>query len=202
MLDRRGLIAGLAALAATLPSRRSAAATDPLDPDLVLHDPEAPALRNPEGDVTVVEYFDYRCPYCRAGHPMMLEEADRDPGLRLVMKDWPVFGPDSLRAARLVLAAGAQGQYVLAHDTLMRAKGGLGGRGLPVALGAAGVDVAAAEAALAADGARIDALIARNRAQAAAFGFPGTPAYVIGFALFPGVIERRTLRDAVARARG
>lgn len=196
---RRAILTAAAALALAARPRRARAAADPLDPEIVLRDPEAPVLANPDGDVTVVAYFDYRCPACRAGYPMLREEAARDAGVRLVLKDFPVFGPASLRAARLVLGAARAGWYEPALDALMRRPAGLDPA---AALGEAGVDAEAARAACLADRARIDGLIARNVAQAEAFGFPGTPAYVIGFTLIPGGVERRTLREAIRRARG
>jgi thiol-disulfide isomerase/thioredoxin len=71
----------------------------------VLRDPEIPAIGNPQGDLTIVEYFDYQCPYCKKVAPELAKIAREDGKLRIVLKDWPIFGGVSQYAARMVLAA-------------------------------------------------------------------------------------------------
>ena len=106
----------------------------------VWHDPEVPALGNPEGDVTLVEYFDYQCPVCRQLHPQ-LSRAVRDDGrVRLVSKGWPIFGGVSIHAARIALAAKYQGKFAEAHEALFTAKAPLTQAVIPELLSKAGVN--------------------------------------------------------------
>jgi protein-disulfide isomerase len=89
--------------------------------DEILNDPAAPVGGNPAGDVTLVEFFDYNCPYCRRVAPTVVELEEADPGLRVVYKEFPILGPGSEFAARAALAARKQGKYVPFHNALMRA---------------------------------------------------------------------------------
>ena len=84
---------------------------DTLSRDAVLRDPEIPALGNPQGDLTVVEYFDYQCPYCKKLAPQIAQVVRDDGKIRLVLKDWPIFGAVSKSAAQLTLAAKYQNKY-------------------------------------------------------------------------------------------
>lgn len=167
----------------------------------ILSDADAPAMGNLRGDMTIVEYYDYQCPFCRENHAMLLEVLDADRGLRLVMKDWPVFGPVSGRAARLALGAHGLGKYPSANTALMSTRGKLTDQSVDQALRRAGVDPAAAWTSYEADAAKWDGLIARNHAQAAALGFFGTPSYVIGAVIIPGVINKTTMLDVISEAR-
>src|SRR5579863_5486912 len=84
---------------------------DILSRDSVLRDPEIPSLGNPDGDLTVVEYFDYQCPYCKKMAPELAQFVREDGHIRLVLKDWPVFGAMSTAAAEIALAAKYQNKY-------------------------------------------------------------------------------------------
>jgi len=198
--SRRHVLKGLGAatLAPLLPGRARAVG-EVLSREAVLFDEDIPVLGNPKGDVTVVEYFDYQCPYCKKAYPDVVRLAAEDGGVRLVMKDWPIFGPASMRAARLTLAAG--NDYSRAQEALMTAKGKLSDARIDSVLSQGGLDPQALEAAYRQDEARIDAIIVRNSAQADAFGLMGTPAYVVGTTLYPGVLEYADLKEAIARAR-
>ncbi|WP_126977839.1 DsbA family protein [Frigidibacter oleivorans] len=171
------------------------------EPRAVTHDPDAPALGNPQGDVTVVCWFDYQCPYCKAEYPMLMAELDRDPGLRLVMKDLPLLGPLSLLAAQRVLGTVRQGGYAPALDALMRARGRLTPAGIDRGLARAGIAPAEAERAYRAAADLWAGLLRRNLLQAEAFGLIGTPAYLVGRDLFPGTVGRANLRAAIRSAR-
>src|SRR6202050_1580597 len=94
---------------------------DVLSRDNVLRDPKVPSLGNQKGDLTVVEYFDYQCPYCKKMAPELAQLAREDGNLKLVLKDWPIFGEISKSAARLALAAKYQNKYMQAHDSLIGA---------------------------------------------------------------------------------
>lgn len=185
--------------AMVLPRRSSAQA---LTPHTVFYDPDAPVLGNPDGDVTIAEFFDYQCPFCKKDHPIVESFLKSDPKVRLVMKDWPVFGPPSVRASHLVLGASSLGQYRTAFDALMATKGKLSDAEVSRLLADAGIDVAKAQAAYEKDKSRWGGLLARNAAQAEAFGLQGTPAFIIGRTIYPGFLDAAALRQAVAKARG
>jgi protein-disulfide isomerase len=87
----------------------------------ILNDPAAPVGGNPSGDITLVEFFDYNCPYCRRVAPTVTALIEDDPNLRLVYKEFPILGPGSQFAARAALASRAQGKYLAFHETLMDA---------------------------------------------------------------------------------
>jgi len=155
--------------------------------DLLENDPNAPVLGNPEGDVTVVEFFDYNCPYCRRVKPHIEVLLEEDPNVRLVYREWPILGDGSVFAARAALASREQGKYEEFHWALM----GMAGRAeeasvLQVAE-QVGLDIAQLRRDMEAP--EIDAHIAASIKLSRALGFNGTPSFVIGDALVPGVIE-------------
>jgi protein-disulfide isomerase len=176
-------------------------AQDSLSRDAVLRDPEIPSLGNPNGDITIVEYFDYQCPYCKKVAPVLAKIVKQDGKIRLVKKDWPIFGDVSKYAAQMVLATKYQNKYQQAHEALIGARGALSEDAVRRILGEAGVDVAKAADDLKANQAAIDALLVRNNAQAEGLGFNGTPAYIIGTFRVPGVLEEAGFRAAVKDAR-
>jgi protein-disulfide isomerase len=172
-----------------------------LSRDAVLRDAGIPALGNPQGDITIVEYFDYQCPYCRKVAPDLDQVVREDGHVRLVMKDWPILGPPSDFASRLVLATRYQDKYEASHRALIAAKGRLTETVIRDTLAQAGVDVARAEADVAAHRDDIDALLKRNGTQAEAFDFHGTPAFIVGTFRVPGVIDAAMFKRAIADAR-
>jgi protein-disulfide isomerase len=161
----------------------------------------APVLGNPRGDVTIVAFLDYRCPWCRALHPDLMRVVREDGRIRLIVKDWPILSPESVVAARAALAARYQGRHAAAHDALMRSGGRLDQATIDAALASAGVDPARLAADMAAHGAEIDRVLARNAALAERIGLSGTPALVIGPYLIPGGVSAGDLAKAVAAAR-
>jgi protein-disulfide isomerase len=174
---------------------------DILSRDSVLRDPEIPSSGNPKGDLTVVEYFDYQCPYCKKMAPELAQLVREDGNIRIVFKDWPIFGPISTLAAKLVLAAKYQSKYAEAHDALIGANKKLTETNIPELLAQAGIDVAVATKDLQTHQKSIDALLARNSAQAEAFGFQGTPGFIVGTFRVPGMVEMDMFKQAVADAR-
>jgi len=174
---------------------------DILSRDSVLRDPEIPSLGNPKGDLTIVEFFDYQCPYCRKMAPDLAKLTQEDGNIRLVLKDWPVFGDISVYAAKLALASKYQNKYPQAHQALIEADSKLTVDAVNDRLAKAGVDVAAATADLAAHQKTIDDLLARNSAQAEAFGFQGTPGFIVGTFRVPGVLEMKVFKQVIADAR-
>jgi protein-disulfide isomerase len=138
---------------------------------LVLRDPDIPATGNAEGDVTIVEYFDYQCPYCRKIEPELRQVVQDDGKIRLVLKDWPILGEVSVIAARKVLASKFQDKYVQAHEALIGVNSKLTEPRIRELLAGAGVDVDRLNRDLATNAKAIDAILARNSDQATAFGF-------------------------------
>jgi protein-disulfide isomerase len=157
--------------AAAISSPAHAQSADILSRDAVLRDPNIPDLGNPQGDVTIVEYFDYQCPYCKKAAPDLAQVVREDGKVRIVLKDWPIFGPASAYAAKMALASKFQNKYEEAHDALIAAKTKLTEAAVDDLLAKAGVDVGRATADRTTHQQEIDALLARNDAQARAFGF-------------------------------
>jgi len=177
------------------------AADGGLSRDSVLRDPEIPALGNPNGDVTIVEYFDYQCPYCKKVDPELMRVAQEDGKVRVVFKDWPIFGGASTYAAKMALASKYQNKYPEAHKALISAKSKLTEADVRDLLEKAGIDVARTTADLQANQTAIDGLLARNNAQAEAFGFQGTPAFIVGTFRVPGVLDAAGFKQAISDAR-
>ena len=189
------------ALAVCPPAHPQAAGGDVLSREAVLRDPAIPDLGNPQGDLTIVEYFDYQCPYCKKTAPELAQVAREDGKVRIVLKDWPIFGPASAYAAKMALASRFQNKYEDAHDALIAAKTKLTEAAVDDLLAKAGVDVARATADRDAHAQEIDALLARNDAQARAFGFLGTPAFIIGAFRVPGSLNTAGFKRAIGDAR-
>ena len=148
---------------------------------------------NPKADVTLVEYFDYNCGYCRAALPAVAELLRRDPKLRIVYREYPILAQSSVDAARVSLAAAAQGKYARFHEALYAA-GPVTPATIAAAAAASGVDPARAPA-------DADTELARNRAVAGALGLGGTPMWVVGDRVLSGIQPLETLQAAVAAAR-
>ncbi len=171
-----------------------------LNEKTVLHDPDVPVLGNPKGDVTIVEFFDYQCPYCRKMHPDLMRLLAEDGKIRLVLKDWPILTEHSRTAARLALAARYQGRYAETHAALMETSGRLDQDKIRAAAVKAGLDLGKVDADVKARGPEIDAVLARNTAQADALELTGTPALLVGPFKVPG-LGYDDLKKVVAEAR-
>lgn len=167
--------------------------------DELLNSPESPVGGNLQGDVTLVEFFDYNCSYCRQVAPaMMAAEAD-DPQLRIVYKEFPILGPNSVFAAKAALAAREQNLYPEFHKAMMQVSGAADeGRVMAVA-GQIGLDVERLRNDMA-DPA-VDAEIARNLALAQVLRINGTPGFVIGEEILRGATDLQTMQTLIARAR-
>ena len=165
----------------------------------LFQDPESPVGGNPAGDVTVVEFFDYRCPYCRRMEPLLKTLLAEDHGIRLVYKELPILGPESVLAARAALAARGQGKYVEAHDLLISASEPFTPDTLATLLAGIGVDGQRLRADMQAP--EIAGLLGRELALAQALRIDGTPAFVVGSELVVGAVDITTLRDLVRKAR-
>jgi protein-disulfide isomerase len=168
---------------------------------LVLRDPDVPVTGNPNGDITIVEYFDYNCPYCRKIAPELSQVVQDDGKVRLVLKDWPILGPVSVVASRMALACKYQDKYIAAHDVLIGVASRLTEARIRELLAGAGIDIDRADRDLAANAKAIDAIIARNGDQAGAFGFKGTPSFIVGKFRVPGVLTMAQFEQVIADAR-
>jgi protein-disulfide isomerase len=168
---------------------------------LVLRDPDIPVAGNADGDVTIVEYFDYQCPYCRKIEPELRQVVQDDGKVRLVLKDWPILGEISVVAARLALASKYQDKYVAAHEALIGVNSKLTEPRIRELLTGAGVDLDRLNRDLAANGKAIDVILARNNDQATAFGFRGTPSFIVGKFRVPGVLSMEDFERVIADAR-
>ena len=154
---------------------------------------------NPQGDVTLVEFFDYRCPYCKQVQPSLdaLLKADRK--LRIVYKEFPILGEASVYATHVALAAKKQGKYAEFHRAMMAAKGEIGDDAILAVAASVGLDLAKLKADMKAP--EIDKLIDKNYALADALDIQGTPALIVGDTLIPGAIDLDTLRKDIAAVR-
>jgi protein-disulfide isomerase len=168
---------------------------------LVLRDPEIPVAGNAAGDITIVEYFDYQCPYCRKIEPELRQVVQDDGKVRLVLKDWPVLGPVSVTAARMALASKFQDKYIGAHEALIGVNSKLTEPRIRELLAGAGIDVDRLNRDLATNAKAIDAILARNNDQATAFGFRGTPSFIVGKFRVPGVLTMAEFEQVIADAR-
>ena len=162
-------------------------------------DDNAPVLGNPEGDVTVVEFFDYNCPYCRRAGAAVKDLIAADAEVRVLYREWPILGDDSVVASRAALAARAQGMYEALHWALMEAPGRLDEAAVMEIAEGAGLDVERLRADMEAP--EVDAHIETSMRLAQEIGFSGTPSFVIGETPVPGLVPLEELRRLVEEAR-
>src|SRR5260370_3183695 len=168
---------------------------------LVLRDPDIPVAGNAGGDITIVEYFDYQCPYCRKIEPELRQVVQDDGKVRLVLKDWPVLGPVSVVAARMALASKYQEKFVQAHDALIGVNSKLTEPRIRELLAGAGIDVDRLDRDLASNAKAIEAIPARNCDHAVSFGFRGTPSFIVGKFRVPGSLTMAQFEQVIADAR-
>jgi protein-disulfide isomerase len=174
---------------------------DLLSRERVLRDPDIPAAGNPNGDITIVEFFDYQCPYCRTIHPELKKAVDADGRVRVIYKNWPIFGGVSSFAARLVLATKYQNKYAEAHEALITASTKLDELRVLDLLEHAGIDTKRAQEDLEKNAKAIDAALARSRDQALAFGFQGTPSFIFNTFRYAGMLDAEGFKAAFSDAR-
>ena len=172
------------------------------DIDGILHDPETPEGGNPKGDVTIVAFFDYNCPFCKQAEPALEKVVRADGKVRLVYKDWPILSDASIYGAQVALGARYQDRYTLVHDALM----GIPGRKITKdamrdVVTKSGVDMARLQTDLDKNQEAILGLIRRNMAQAESIGLTGTPVYLIGDRAYPNALNEAAFKSAIVRAR-
>ena len=165
----------------------------------LVSDPESPIAGNPNGDVTIVEFSDYQCPYCKRTHPVVKALLASDPKVKLVFKDLPILGEASKIAAFAALASRAQHKHLAFNDALMEFNGKLDREKIMQIAGSVGLDVAQLQKDM--EDPKLKEIIDHNMALASALGVRGTPAFVIGDQFVPGAIDADTLKQLVSEAR-
>ena len=165
----------------------------------LLDDPSDPVGSNPKGDVALVEFFDYRCPYCKLVEPWIEAILKDDPKLRIVYKEFPILGKESTFAAHVAFAALKQGRYEQFHDAMIATKGTITEDVVLKVAAEAGLDITKAKADMNAP--EIDQIIKRNYDLSDKLGINGTPSFVIGDVLIPGAVDLAELRKMVAKVR-
>lgn len=163
-------------------------------------DENAPVLGNPDGDVTIVEFFDYNCPYCKRVKPQITALLEQDNNVRLVYREWPILGPGSVYAARAALASRKQGKYEEFHWALMGLKSRAEERSVLQAAKSVGLDIKKLEADM--DTPEVDQHIGLSMELAQVLNITGTPTFIVGDALAPGLILTDQLLQLVQVARG
>lgn len=206
---RAFLIAGLGLAAALMPAAASAqkpgneaqsAQARQLRAQ-IRTDPLAPTAGARNGDVTVVIFSDYQCPYCRRFNATLDALIAADPKVRVVYRDWPLQGPGSMLAARAAIAAQYQNKHAAFHAALMKVPVRLDEPTIREAARMARVDWNRLQADMKTHKAEIDALLVRNFRYANMMGLEGTPGLMIGAYLIPGLVDLATLQQTVARVR-
>jgi protein-disulfide isomerase len=165
----------------------------------IFEDPNAPVVGNPQGDVTLVEFFDYRCPYCKQVAPAIQALLSEDKQLRIVYKEFPVLGPESVTASRAALAARNQGKYEALHRALIEMKGQITEAAVFNAAKSVGIDVERLKRDMAAP--EINRMLQANNQLAMALDIHGTPGFVVGDEIVPGAVSVDALRELIAAAR-
>lgn len=165
-------------------------------------DPASPVSGNPRGDVTLVEFFDYRCGFCKRVHETVQTLIKSDGNIRFVYKEFPVLGPESMFAARAALAAFklAPGKYPVLHDRIMVLPArAVSEESVMAEVRAVGLDPKAVRQRM--QDPAILKEIERTQELAEALRIRGTPSFVVGDTLIPGATDEETLKKAVAVAR-
>jgi protein-disulfide isomerase len=167
----------------------------------MLTDPGIDAVGAPNADVTIIEYLDYNCPYCKKMAPALQSLLAEDHEVAIVYKDWPILGEVSVYAARSALAAHWQGKYLAAHDALMNGPHLARNDQVDATLKRAAIDMETLRKDQSSHAKDIDALLARNDVEAHALHLRGTPGIVIGRQLLPGIVDLNGLKQLVADSR-
>lgn len=204
------LLAGLLAIASPLSAavpiatdaHEAAPSAPAIDEGMILGDPASPVGGNPKGDVTIVAFFDYNCPYCRKTDPVIEKLAKKDGNIRIIYKDLPILAESSVYGAQLALAAKEQGKYAQARRALMGLPPGQGDpAAMRKALGRAGVNMTQLDKDLKTRGPEIMAYLRRNLEHARALGLQGVPVYLIGPYKVAAALDEAGYAEVVKDAR-
>jgi protein-disulfide isomerase len=168
----------------------------------LLNAPHSYVVGNPSGDITLVEFFDYNCGYCKKALADVQALLKNDPKLRVVLKDFPVLGPDSVEASRVALAAKKQlqGDKLLDyHVKVMDTRGRVNGEKALATAKEMGLDMARLQKDL--ESAEVRNALQENMALGDKLGLTGTPAFIIGESVIPGAVGLDPLKQVVANVR-
>ena len=188
-----------------LQAKREAAENERTKAAMALHGdalrahPMTPVSGNTSGDVTVVEFFDYQCGYCKRSLASMVGLLKSDKNVRVVWKELPILGPASRFAARAAMAAKKQGKYFEFHVVLMGARGRLTEQKVMDAAKDVGLEVTQLRADM--KDTTIEVYLNETKQLATALGIRGTPAFVIGDTLIPGAIDEAGMKQIIAQMR-
>jgi protein-disulfide isomerase len=166
--------------------------------DEVFHDADSPVGGNPNGDVTLVEFYDYNCPYCRQMSAVIAQAETADPQLRLLYKEWPILG--SVFPAKAALAADRQDKFVPFHRALYQLRGQVDEAKTLATAASLGLDVDRLKSDI--QDPAIDAMLKRNLALARALKIDGTPGFIIGDQIITGPTELNKLQTVIRDTRG
>jgi protein-disulfide isomerase len=167
--------------------------------DEVFNDADSPVLGNPKGDVTLVEFFDYRCPYCKAMSDQIAEVVKADGKTKLVMKEFAVLGPESVTAAKAALASREQKKYEEFHRALMRLKEPLTEKTLMKTAADVGINTDKLKKDM--DDPKIDTILKNNLKLAHDLNVDATPTFVIGDQIVTGAIPAQNLKQLIDQTR-
>lgn len=162
-------------------------------------DPNSFVAGNPDGDVTIVEFFDYQCGYCKRSVERVMNVLEEDGNVRLVLKEFPILGETSVFASRAAIAAIPQGKYMDLHVALLTSKGELTEDRVLRMAEDVGIDVARLKQDM--KDARVSETIEANYDMARLIGVEGTPAFIIGTAFAPGAIDEEEMTRLIEEAR-
>ena len=165
----------------------------------IFDDPATPVQGSPTSNATLVEFFDYRCPYCKQVQPSLEALLQQDPKLRVIYKEFPILGPVSLTAAQAALAAQRQGKYNAFHAAMMSARGQITDDTVYQVAGSVGLDVGRLKRDMATP--EIAQQLKTNLELADALQIRGTPAFIVGDRVVPGAIDLDALKTMIADAR-
>jgi protein-disulfide isomerase len=165
----------------------------------LLNDPNSPVSGNLDGDVTVVEFFDYRCGYCKRVAGAVTQLQEDDPNVRVVYKDFPVLGDASVFAARAALASKVQGKHLAFHEALLASKIELISENVLAIAKQVGLNTEQLNKDM--QDPTLNEIIVRNQALARELGINGTPGFIVGTELVPGAIELNDLQNLVRQVR-
>lgn len=201
-LNRRALLASFALFGAASLMPGVALAEDDLSREMILNDPADPIGGNPRGDVTIVSFFDYNCPYCKRTVEPLKKVVSEDGKVRVVYKDWPILTTPSIYGAKLALAAHYQKKYIEAHDAMMALAGSqVTEQQMRAAVAAAALDMPRLEQDMRAKEADIAKLLKRHGAQADGLGLQGTPVFLIGQFLVASALDEAGFKQVISDAR-
>jgi protein-disulfide isomerase len=165
----------------------------------IFQDPVSPVGGNPKGDATLVEFFDYNCPYCRQMVPLLSQTEAADPLLRVAYKEFPVLGAGSVFAAKAALAADKQEKFAAFHRALFQIRGSVDESKTLAAAATAGLDVERLKSDM--RDPAIETMVNNNLSLARALRINDTPGFVIGRRILVGPVPLGTLQAAIQAAR-